>query len=141
MVEREDDVRGPRPASIICPPGFLFLRAGARGSPADRPMAPPVPARRAFPFSGRVRAPASAASLPRRRHACRGVSGRAAAGGRGGAGPCGAAMCESLSANEKVATVLDCTVLLPPSGKNKAIGERFIRSNDNLSARLARERG
>ena len=77
VVEREDDARGPRPASIICHPGFLFLRRGSRLARHPRPSAsgaalafPPVrprglyapgrscpsfPTRRAFPFSGGLR--------------------------------------------------------------------------------------
>ena len=39
VVEREDDARGPRPASIICHPGFLFLRRGSRLARHPRPSA------------------------------------------------------------------------------------------------------
>jgi hypothetical protein len=110
-VEREDDARGPRPASIICPPGgFLFLRqppaarARPRGLYALGRFCPPAPAR--FPSPAPAgRSPASAAQAPRV------ARGQWPCGCRGRGGP---VRRESLSANEKVATALDCT---PPRVK------------------------
>jgi len=162
VVEREDDARGPRPASIICHPGFLFLRRGSPLARHPRPSAsgaalafPPGPpsgfvrARTILPLvpnPARVsllrRPPPRRRSPPRRRHAWRGVSsGRAAAGGgagRGG-GPVRRARASPYLPTKRLP--LYYTVLYSPLGKNKAIGKWFKRPNDNLSAKLERERG